>query len=345
MEVHRGLGKTGVVGILRKGNAPDKMIGLRADMDALDVLEENTFVHRSGKKGKMHACGHDGHMAMLLGAAKGLSANESFSGAVCFIFQPAEENEDGCKAMVEDGLLDRFPMESVYGMHNIPGLPLGSFAIRSGPMMAGFDIFDILVKGTGGHAAMPHQTSDSLLTASYLTGMLQSIISRNIDPVESAVVSVTTLHTGTAYNIIPDRVTIQGTARYFQPHIQDLIESRIKEIAAGAATAMGTTAEVKYERRYPVLVNTGRETGYAIEAAERISGHEMIMKDIPLILGSEDFAYLLTKRPGAYIHAGAGELRPNGMLHQSGYDFNDSLLPIGATYWMNLVELLLGNAK
>lgn len=341
IQVHRGLGKTGVVGTLSKGQASGKAIGLRADMDALDISEENNFAYKSANQGKMHACGHDGHTAMLLGAAKYLSENGAFEGIVHFIFQPGEENEGGGKAMVDDGLFGLFPCDTVYGMHNFPMLPFGYFALRSGPMMAAFDIFSILIKGVGGHAAMPHLMKDPLLASSYMISMFQSIVSRNVNPADSAVVSVTRLNAGTNFNIIPNHVTLQGTTRHFQPAVQDLIEVRMKEIVAGVSLSMGVDAELTYERRYPATVNSDKEAGDAIRAASRVVGEEKVITDLPPLLGSEDFAFMLMKKPGAYIGIGAGEPKANGMLHQPGYDFNDDLLPIGAAYWINLAEMLL----
>ena len=339
IEVHRGLAGTGVIGILKKGTA-GKSIGLRADIDALDIQEDSALTYRSIHDGKMHACGHDGHMAMLLGAAKCLS-EIAFNGTVHFIFQPAEENEGGAGVMVREGLFDRFPMDAVFGMHNLPYMPLGYFAIKPGPMMAGFDIFDIVVEGLGGHAAIPHRVKDPLLTASYLIGMLQSIVSRNVDPADAAVVSVTRMSAGTNYNVIPEKVLIQGTVRYFNAAVQDLIEARMKEIVQGTASAMGVKAAFKYERRYPPLVNSESQTAQAIAAAKRLSEDVVVNQTMSPMMGSEDFAFMLQQRPGAYIHIGSGEAGPNGMLHQSGYNFNDALLPIGASYWVSLVELLL----
>ncbi len=340
IEVHHGLGGTGVVGLLKKGTG-GKAIGLRADIDALDIREENTLPYRSSIEGKMHACGHDGHMAMLLGAASCLSEKSSFNGAVNFIFQPAEENEGGARIMIEEGLFDRFPMDAVFGMHNLPYMPLGYFAIKTGPMMAGFDVFDIGIHGVGGHAAVPHRVKDPLLTASYLIGMLQSVVSRSVDPADAAVVSVTHLSAGTNYNIIPEKVLIQGTVRYFDPAVQDVIEARMREIVEGTASAMGVKGSLKYERRYPPLVNSEAETAQAVAAAKNISEEIVVNQTMSPMMGSEDFAFMLQKKPGAYIQIGAGEPGPNGMLHQSGYDFNDAALPIGASYWVSLVELLL----
>jgi len=325
IDVHRGLGNTGVVGTLRKGKASSKAIGLRADMDALDIAEENTFAHRSQTEGKMHACGHDGHVAMLLGAAKYISERGKFSGTVHFIFQPAEENEGGGKAMVDNGLFDLFPCDAVFGMHNFPQLPEGFFATKPGPMMAAFDTFKIKVKGVGGHAARPHQTHDPIMASTHMIGMFQSIVSRNVNA-------------GTNYNVIPDTVTIMGTTRHFQPHVQDLVETRMNDIVRGVSVSMNVEAQLTYERRYPPVVNSDPETAAAIQAAADVVGNKNVLGNCPLVLGSEDFAFMLMKKPGAYIGIGAGEPRANGMLHQAGYDFNDALLPIGTAYWVSLVE-------
>jgi amidohydrolase len=339
--IHRGLGKTGIVGTLKKGKDISKAISLRADIDALDIKEENVFSHRSQKEGIMHACGHDGHVAMLLGAAKYLSEKGNFNGTVHFIFQPAEENEGGGRAMVEDGLFEMFPCDAIFGMHNFPMLPQGVFATRSGPMMAAYDVFKIRIKGVGGHAAMPHLGRDPFLAASYMISMFQSIISRNINPVDSAVVSVTKLDGGTNYNIIPDTVTVMGTTRHFETSVQDLVESRIRDIVKGISVSVGVEIDLNYERRYPAMVNSEKETEEAIRAAADVVGEGNVIRNMPPLLGSEDFAFMLKKKPGAYIGIGYGDPRPNGLLHQAGYDFNDSLLPIGASYWVSLVERLL----
>lgn len=339
IEVRRGLAGTGVVGTLRKGRG-GKAVGLRADMDALAVREETSVPYRSVNEGKMHACGHDGHMAMLLGAAKYLGEAGDFNGTVRFIFQPAEENEGGSRVMLSDGLFDLCPVDAVFGMHNLPYKPLGYFTIKPGPMMAGFDIFDIVVCGVGGHAAMPHRVKDALLASSYLVGMLQSLVSRTVDPADPVVVSVTRLNAGTNYNVLPERVSIHGTVRYFDPKVQDLLEAAMRQMVEGVALAMGVTAELKYERRYPPLVNSEAQTEQAVAAARSISEDVVVDRALSPMMGSEDFAFMLREKPGAYIHIGMGETGVKG-LHHPKYDFNDALLPIGIAYWAKLTELFL----
>lgn len=341
INVQRNVGSTGLVGTLSRGNNKTRAIGLRADMDALDIQEENDFEYKSTFPGKMHACGHDGHIAMLLGAAKFLSSNGQFNGTVHFIFQPAEENEGGGKVMVEEGLFKLFPMESVFALHSFPLLPEGCFAIRPGPAMAAFDIFEITIKGTGGHAAMPHAGRDPVVAAAYVIAMFQTIVSRNVDPVESAVISVTEIKGGTTFNVIPDVVTMRGTTRHFQPKIQDLIESRMREILTGVELSMGVTVNMTYERRYPALVNAARQTEQAITAASLVAGNDKVLQNISPVMGSEDFAFMLKEKPGAYITLGAGQPCTKGMLHQPGFDFNDRLLTKGACYWVNLAQQLL----
>lgn len=341
LKVETGIAKTGVVGTLQKGSTVNPAIGLRADMDGLNIQEENDLPYRSENPGKMHACGHDGHTTMLLGAAKLLAQSDDFKGTVHFIFQPAEENEGGAGVMVREGLFNKFPVQAIFGLHNFPLLPLGYFALTAGPMMAAFDIFDIHIEGRGGHAAMPHQSRDPIVAASYMISQFQSIVSRNLDPIAGSVISVTQISGGTAYNIIPDDVHLKGTTRHFQPQIQADIEARMGEIVAGVSKSMGVTADLSYERRYPAVVNNPDQTKDAIAAATQVAGDDKVITNLPPIMGSEDFAFMLQKIPGAYIALGAGEPRDRGMLHQSRYDFNDELLPMGVHYWETLVKNLL----
>jgi len=342
LDVYRGIGRTGIVAQLVRGNEPSGTVGLRADMDTLDIREENDLEYVSRIPGKMHACGHDGHMAMLLGAAKYLASKGRFHGTVNFIFQPAEENAGGAKAMLEDGLFERFPVDAVFGLHNFPLLPEGSFATRSGMFMAAYDTFDITIKGVGGHAgAMPSNVRDPVVAASHAVVMFQSIVSRNVDPIESAVLSVTEVKGGSAYNVIPDEVLLRGCTRHFQPHIQDMVETRMKEVLTGLEVSMGVSADMRYERRYPAVINSAGEMEQAAAAASLTAGNDNVHTNIPPVMGSEDFAFLLKSVSGAYMAIGAGAPRPNGMLHQSSFDFNDRILSTGAAYWVSLVESLL----
>ena len=339
LSVHRGLGRTGVVGTLSAGTGK-RAIGLRADMDALHIHEKNGFDHRSQHVGKMHACGHDGHTTMLLGAAKYLAETRHFDGTVHFIFQPAEENEGGGREMVEQGLFDKFPCDSVYGMHNWPGMAVGQFGLRSGPMMASFDIFEIELTGRGSHAALPHTGIDPVVAASALVQALQSITSRNVDPIESSVVSVTQIHAGDTWNVIPDSAVVRGTTRAFRPEVQDLIERRVREISNGVAAAYATQVKVRYERRYPPTVNAARETEICASVLERMVGAENVVR-VPPVMGSEDFAFMLQAKAGCYVFVGNGPGEGGCMLHNPHYDFNDEVLPLGASYWANLVEHIL----
>jgi hippurate hydrolase len=339
-EVHVGIAKTGVVGVLR-GNGGDGAIGLRADMDALPIEEATGLPHASTHPGKMHACGHDGHTAMLLGAARYLAETRNFSGAVYFIFQPAEEGEAGARAMIEDGLFERFPMSQVYGMHNWPGRPIGSFAMRVGPIMAATDTFTITVNGKGGHAAAPHLCRDPLIAGAQIALAAQTIISRNADPIEQGVVSVTQLHGGDALNVIPESAMLAGTARSFTPAIRGLLEERLRRIAPLIAEAHQTEAVVEFRRGYPATVNSEAETALAAEAAAEIAGEDKVDRETPPVMGGEDFAFMLEKRPGSYIFIGNGGDGNTPMLHNAGYDFNDESLPHGASYWARLVERLM----
>ncbi len=346
IEVHRGLATTGVVGTLRGARDNGRAIGLRADMDALDLEEKNDFDHRSTIPGKMHGCGHDGHTAMLLGAAKYLSETRNFEGTVHFIFQPAEENEGGGRVMVEEGLFERFPVEAVYGLHNMPGLPIGQAAMRVGPAMAAFDIFEIVIKGKGCHAAMPHLGNDPIVIAAQAVNALQTIVSRGNNPGDAAVVSITQIHAGDTWNVIPDEVVLRGTARSFDPALQDSLEPRIRRIVEGVCAAFGAEMSLRYERRYPVLINTEEETARAAAAAARVLGEENVETNAEPLMGSEDFAFMLQARPGCYIWLGNGGEGETGgcSVHNPHYDFNDELLAIGASYWASLVESVLARA-
>ncbi|MGO9139740.1 MAG: M20 aminoacylase family protein [Syntrophales bacterium] len=341
LDIHRGLAGTGIVATIQRGAGNSPAIGLRSEIDALDITEATGLPYASRNEGKMHACGHDGHMSMLLGAAKYLAGNDTFRGTVHFIFQPAEENEGGGGRMVRERLFDRFPVRSVFGLHNFPVLPEGMFAICKGPMMAAYDVFDIEVRGKGGHAATPQNVKDPILASSYLVNIFQSIVSRDIDPVNAPVISITEIHGGTSYNVIPDTVRLRGTTRHFLPAVQDMVEARMREICAGVSTSFGITVEMGYERRYPPLVNTDRETDEAIRAATMVAGEGRVLTDIAPVMTSEDFAFLLKEKPGAYMGIGAGNPKEGGRLHQASYDFNDRILPVGASYWAALVETLL----
>ncbi len=340
LEIHRGLAKTGVVGTLKAGRA-NRAIGLRADMDALDLIELNDFGHKSRHEGKMHGCGHDGHTVMLLGAAKYLSENRNFDGTVHFIFQPAEENLAGGKVMIDDGLFEKFPVESVYGMHNMPGLEVGKFAVRVGPMMASADMFTIKVRGVGAHGAYPHKGVDTVLVASEMVVALQSIVARNVDPLEPAVISVTMFQSGHTTNVIPEHALLGGTVRAFRPEVQDLLERRMREVLDGIARAHGAEVELDYQRRYPPTINTADETELAAAAAGMVVGSENVVHNMAPSMGAEDFAWMLRERPGSYVWIGNGAGEGSCMVHNPRYDFNDEVLPIGSSYWVRLVETIL----
>ena len=340
IEVHRGLAKTGVVGSLKAGSST-RCVGLRADMDALHILEQNDIPHRSRNEGRMHACGHDGHTAMLLGAARYLAQTRRFDGTVYFIFQPAEENEGGGRVMVEQGLFERFPAERVFGMHNWPGMPVGKFGLRAGPMMASSDAFEITVTGSGTHAALPHKGTDPVLAASAMVQALQSIVSRNLEPVDAGVVTVTQFHAGDTWNVIPGEAVLRGTARAFRAQTQDLIERRIKEICQGIALAHGVQAALNYRRQYPPLVNSGPETSLCAGVLEALVGKDNVDIDCDQTMGAEDFAFMLQARPGCYVFIGNGPGEGGCLLHNARYDFNDAILPLGASYWARLAEHLL----
>jgi amidohydrolase len=341
IEVHRGLGQTGVVGVLRGRRAGERSIALRADMDALPMAEENTFEHASQQPGVFHGCGHDGHTTMLLGAAKHLAATRDFAGTAYFVFQPAEEGLAGGKAMLDDGLFERFPCDEIYGMHNWPQEPLGIVVAMSGPTMAASDLFDIEVEGVGGHAAMPHATVDPVVVAAHIVTALQSLVSRSVDPVDSAVVSVTSVDAGSTYNVIPRTVKMRGTARSFKPATRDLVEAGIVRIAHHVAAALGATARATYRRNYPPTINSERETLYAQAVAARVVGAENVVSDRDPCMGGEDFAFMLERRPGSYVWFGQGGGPSACNVHHPRYDFNDALLPIGVSYWVELVEARL----
>jgi amidohydrolase len=348
IEVHRGLARTGVVGTLKGRRPGQKTIGLRADMDALHLQEKNTFDHHSVIANKMHACGHDGHTTMLLGAACHLAAEPDFAGTIHFIFQPAEEGEGGARVMIEEGLFDKFPCDVVYGMHNMPGVPVGTFAIRPGAMMAASDTWSATFKGTGGHGAMPHRGTDPTFAAAQFIVAVQGIVGRNVPAISTAVLSVGHIQAGTfgSPNVIPSEVLIRGTARSFSPSVRSLLERRLAEVAAGIAQAGGCEAESKYFRRYPALINAVEQTSICVEAAALTVGRENVQPNTPPIAGAEDFAFMLEKKPGAYIMIGNGGTEEGGChnVHSPLYDFNDEILTTGAAYWVNLVQLELGDA-
>jgi hippurate hydrolase len=348
IEVVRGLGVTGVVGIIKAGTS-SRAIGLRADMDALPMQELNTFEHASRHAGKMHACGHDGHTTMLLGAAHYLSQNRNFDGTVYLIFQPAEEGGAGARRMMDDGLFERFPMEAVYGMHNWPGLAAGKFGVVAGPMMASSNEFRVVVKGKGAHAAQPHRGIDPVMVAVQIAQSWQTIISREKNPLETAVLSITQIHAGSATNVIPDEAVLIGTVRTFTTEVLDLVERRMQEIAAGVATAFNAGIDFSFKRNYPPLVNHAAQTAFAIEAMKAVVGEDNVDANVEPTMGAEDFAFMLQAKPGCYVFLGNGdgEHRVGGhglgpcQLHNGSYDFNDQLLPIGASYWVRLAEMSL----
>lgn len=340
IEVHRGLARTGVVGRLRVGDGPGA-IGLRADMDALPLQEGNGFAHRSTHDGCMHACGHDGHTTMLLGAARHLAETRGFDGTVVFIFQPAEEHEGGGRVMVEEGLFERFPVDAVYGLHNWPGMAVGRFGVMPGPMMAGCDSFEIRIRGRGGHAAMPDEAVDPVVAGCAVVQALQTISSRNVAPLDAVVVSVTQFHGGDAWNVIPAEVVLRGSVRWFRTAVRNTIERRMGEIATGVAGGFGATAELRLIPGYPPTINTPAEAATAAAAMAAVVGQENVATDLPPTMGAEDFAYMLQARPGAYGWIGNGPGAGGCLLHNPRYDFNDALLPIGASYWVRLVESVL----
>jgi amidohydrolase len=337
-EVTTGIGRTGIVAIINGNRGKGDTIGLRADMDALPMTEITGLRYASKTAGKMHACGHDGHSSMLLGAAKHLCETRNFAGSVALIFQPAEEGGAGGKAMVDDGMMDRFNISRVFGMHNLPGLALGSFAACDGAIMAAADKFDMVITGRGGHAALPHQTIDPIVAASQIVTALQSIVSRNTDPLASLVISVTKFHAGDAYNIIPQKAEIAGTVRTLQPAMRDTAERRIRETAAGIALACGVDVEIDYQRYYPVTFNHTRETELAMRVARDVAGTNNVNDKTPPTMGAEDFSFMLEARPGAFIFMGNGD---SAGLHHPAYNFNDEAIAHGVSYWVTLVETAL----
>jgi hippurate hydrolase len=337
-DVVAGIGRTGVVGVIRGRKPGAKVIGMRADMDALPIEEATTVAYKSTVPGKMHACGHDGHTAMLLGAAKYLAETRNFAGTAVVIFQPAEEGGAGARAMMDDGLFDRFGIEEVFGMHNYPGMPIGQFAIRSGPMMASTDTIGIDLEGVGGHAAWPHFGVDTVLVGAQIVNQLQSIVARNVDPLHAAVISICMFQAGHADNVIPQQAKLRGTARALSPKVRDLLQKRVREVVEGTARAYGAKAELTYTTGYPVLVNEELKTAFAAGVACEVAGKDKVNTDCAPLMGAEDFAFMLQERPGAFIYIGNGN---SAQLHNPAYDFNDEAIPVGTSYWVRLAETAL----
>lgn len=338
-EIVTGLGKTGVVGVIRgRSVASGKVVGLRADIDALPIHEASGVAHASTTAGKMHACGHDGHTAMLLGAARHLAETRQFDGTAVVIFQPAEEEGGGGRAMCEEGLMARFGIQQVFGMHNMPGLPLGHFAIRSGAIMAAADSFDITVEGKGGHAARPHACIDPVVAMAQLVVALQTIASRTVDPLDSVVVSVCEVKAGHTYNVIPQTVTLKGTVRTLAKETRDVAEERIRAICDGIGKATGTAIILDYKRGYPVTINSVAETDFAVRVAQHVAGTDNVVTDLAPLMGAEDFSFMLEERPGAYIMVGNGD---TAGVHHPAYDFNDQAIPTGASYWVKIAEMAM----
>ncbi len=342
-EVHRGIGRTGVVGVLRSGGSSGA-IGLRADMDALPINEANGFAHRSQHAGRMHACGHDGHTTMLLGAAKYLAATRNFDGTVHFIFQPAEEGLGGAKAMIDDGLFKRFPCDAIFGMHNRPKLAVGKFAVRSGPMMAGGAFFDIDITGVGAHGARPESSVDPVMVAVQIASALQMIVSRNVRPLDTAVLSITQIHAGDAYNVIPQTARMSGTARAFSNGVMSLIESNLRRTVKGVTEALGATAKVDYRANFAPTINDPDEAEFAASICNELVGHGNVVRDPPLTMASEDFSFMLNEVPGCFINIGNGDVEGACEVHNPSYDFNDAALPHGASFFARLVERRLAKS-
>jgi hippurate hydrolase len=340
IEVHRGLAKTGIVGVIKGKSASPRSIGLRADMDCLPMHETNSFAHKSTHPGRMHACGHDGHTTMLLGAARYLAETRNFAGTAYLIFQPAEEGGGGGQVMVKEGLFRKFPADAVYALHNYPGLPAGKMAVRAGAMMAATDEIKISIRGVGGHGAFPHLTVDPVVAAAHVITALQTIASRNVVPVDAVVVSVCSLATSQigAFNVIPDSVELVGTVRSFKPKTRDLAERRVREIVTKVADALGATATVEYTRGYPATVNTPAESAFAARVGERVLGAGNVITDFDPVMGGEDFSFMLQEKPGAYVFLGQDGGPSSCFLHNPGYDFNDAVIPLGAGYLAALVE-------
>jgi len=347
IEVHRGLARTGVVGVVRGKRASARSVALRADMDCLPVHETNNFAHKSKHEGRMHACGHDGHTTMLLGAARYLAETREFAGTVILVFQPAEEGGGGGQVMMKEGLFQKFPADEVYALHNYPGLPAGKIAVRAGAMMAATDEVKITIRGTGGHGAFPHLAVDPVVAAAHVVTALQTIASRNVEPVDAVVVSVCSMATSQigAFNVIPDAVSLVGTVRSFKPQTRELAERRVREIAAKVAEAFGARAEVAYDRGYPATVNGVRESEFAARVGRRVFGPANVITEFEPVMGGEDFSYMLQEKPGAYVFLGQGGGPSSCFLHNPGYDFNDEVIPLGAGYLAALAEESLAQAR
>lgn len=337
LDVYRGIGKTGVVGVLKVGNNT-RSVGLRADMDALPIIEANDFAHRSTVEGKMHACGHDGHTTMLLGAAKYLAETQNFEGQVVFIFQPAEEGIGGASAMIDDGLFQQFPCDSIFAMHNAPGLAVGHFAVRSGPMMAGGAFFDIDIEGKGAHGARPESSIDPVVVSSQLVVALQTVVSRNLSPHDTAVLSVTQIHSGDAYNVIPQSARISGTVRAFSAEVMEHVEARMKELSSGLAASFGAEARVDFRNIFAPTINDPMEADFAADICSEIVSQEKVLREPPLIMASEDFSFMLQQVSGCYINIGNGDGEAVRGVHNPGYEFNDQAIPYGVSFFANLVE-------